>query len=240
MTWVSTFEVPDPLCIFLQLDMNNHLIGPEIVSLAEMDVPPEDLVFHKFYMNKMSSSKKPKTKKKKKQAEDEAADDILGIDGEDDSDNEEIDDILDSSNPSAVADGDYDYDDLDQVAGEDDDDDLVGYVSDEAEGDIHEVNSFNDVEDDVDIGDMDDSDVEIGDADDGSDEEEEEEDPAQRKRKRKSSKAGASPFASAEDYEHLLNEDVGIEDSPTTNGESSVERKKKPKSKNKSKKSKKN
>ncbi|KAB1218311.1 CCAAT/enhancer-binding protein zeta [Morella rubra] len=56
-----------------KLDMNNLLIGPEILSLAEVDVPPEDLVFHKFYVNKMNSSKKPKKKKKKKAAEEEAA-----------------------------------------------------------------------------------------------------------------------------------------------------------------------
>ncbi|MBA0695605.1 hypothetical protein Goari_002218, partial [Gossypium aridum] len=64
-----------------KLDMNNYLIGQEILSLAETDVPPEDLVFHKFYMNKMNSSKKPKKKKKKKAAEGEAAEELFDVGG---------------------------------------------------------------------------------------------------------------------------------------------------------------
>ncbi|KAJ0981057.1 hypothetical protein J5N97_009312 [Dioscorea zingiberensis] len=48
-----------------KLDMNHHLIGDEILQLAEEDVPPEDVVFHRFYMNKTNSSKRPKVKKKK-------------------------------------------------------------------------------------------------------------------------------------------------------------------------------
>ncbi|KAA3452040.1 CCAAT/enhancer-binding protein zeta [Gossypium australe] len=200
-----------------KLDMNNYLIGQEILSLAETDVPPEDLVFHKFYMNKMNSSKKPKKKKKKKAAEGEAAEELFDVggndvdddyvDGGDDSDNEEIENILDSANPSLDADGDYDYDDLDNVANEDDDV-LIGDASD-AEMDIHSddtdeegfdvgagTDSINDDGDDA---------IAIGDADDLSDGEDEFH---QRKRKRKSGKkTSASPFASLEDYEHLLNED---------------------------------
>ncbi|KAK2997111.1 hypothetical protein RJ639_025401 [Escallonia herrerae] len=153
-----------------KLDMNNQLIGAEIISLAEMDVPPEDLVFHKFYTNKMSSLKNTKKKKKKKIAEDEAAEELFAGAGDDESDNEEIDDILDSVNPSLEADGDYDYDDLDQIANEDDDD-LVGNVSDEEmdfplgipEGDDAPDNNSSD---------NDDEDVNIGVADDGSDKEE--------------------------------------------------------------------
>ncbi|CAK9144659.1 unnamed protein product [Ilex paraguariensis] len=186
-----------------KLDMNNQLIGAEILSLAEMDVPPEDLVFHKFYMNKMSSSKKPK-KKKKKGAEDEAAEELFAVDGEDESDNEEIDSILDSANPFLEADGDYDYDDLDQIANEDDDD-LVGNVSDEemdlplgiGEGEDDDVNQ-NDSDDaaaaDDDIGIVGDGNN-VGDTYDG------------KKRKRKSKGLVASPFASLEDYEHLLNKE---------------------------------
>lgn len=216
----------------LQLDMNHQLIGPEILSLAEMDVPPEDLVFHKFYVNKMNSSKKPK-KKKKKRAEDEAAEELLGVNGDDESDNEEIENMLDAANPSLEGDGDYDYDDLDQVAVEDDDD-LVGNVSDEemdvpsdaaegADGDAN--NNFSD--DDID-------DVNIGDADDGGEEEDEEEDVfTRRKRKRKSKgQSAVSPFASIEEYEHLLN------DSSTTDKNKPVGGRKKPRSKRKIKKSK--
>ncbi|MBA0869976.1 hypothetical protein Goshw_006001 [Gossypium schwendimanii] len=204
-----------------KLDMNNYLIGQEILSLAETDVPPEDLVFHKFYMNKMNSSKKPKKKKKKKAAEGEAAEELFDVggnvvdddyvDGGDDSDNEEIENILDSANPSLDADGDYDYDDLDNVANEDDDD-LIGDASDaemdipsdDTDGEGFDVDAGTDS-----INDDGDDAITIGDADDLSDGEDEFH---QRKRKRKSGKkTSASPFASLEDYEHLLNEDSPTE-----------------------------
>ncbi|MBA0724366.1 hypothetical protein Golax_021057, partial [Gossypium laxum] len=204
-----------------KLDMNNYLIGQEILSLAETDVPPEDLVFHKFYMNKMNSSKKPKKKKKKKAAEGEAAEELFDVggnvvdddyvDGVDDSDNEEIENILDSANPSLDADGDYDYDDLDNVANEDDDD-LIGDASDaemdipsdDTDGEGFDVDAGTDS-----INDDGDDAIAIGDADDLSDGEDEFH---QRKRKRKSGKkTSASPFASLEDYEHLLNEDSQTE-----------------------------
>ncbi|EOY27355.1 JHL06B08.2 protein, putative isoform 1 [Theobroma cacao] len=198
-----------------KLDMSNHLIGQEILSLAETDVPPEDLVFHKFYMNKMNSSNKPKKKKKKKKgAEEEAAEELFDVggddvdddyvDGGDESDNEEIENMLDSANPSLDADGDYDYDDLDQVAN-DDDDDLIGDASD-AEMDITSDDANG--EDFVAAGGdgrIDDDAIDIGNADDVSDDDDEFN---PRKRKRKSGKKTlASPFASLEDYEHLLNED---------------------------------
>ncbi|KAL4387397.1 hypothetical protein GQ457_09G004360 [Hibiscus cannabinus] len=204
-----------------KLDMNNHLIGQEILSLAETDVPPEDLVFHKFYMNKMNSSNKSK-KKKKKAAEEEAAEELFDVggnemdddyvDGGDESDNEEIENLLDATNPSVDADGDYDYDDLDHVADEDDDE-LIGDASD-AEMDIpsdyadgEDINAADAGSDQID----DDGDdlIALGDADDLRDNEGEFH---QRKRKRKSGKkTSASPFASLEDYEHLLNEDSPTE-----------------------------
>ncbi|XP_065855876.1 protein SLOW WALKER 2 [Euphorbia lathyris] len=184
-----------------KLDMNNQLIGSEILSLAEEDVPPEDLVFHKFYANKMSSSK-PK-KKKKKAVEDEAAQEIFDVGdggeevGVDESDNEEIENMLDSADFSFEADGEYNYDDLDQVAKEDDDD-LIGNTSDvEMDDDLEGIDDGGETDEDGVA-------VDIGDIDDASDEEDIIDD---KKRKRKSgNKAGASPFASLEDYEHLLNE----------------------------------
>ncbi|GMY34838.1 protein SLOW WALKER 2 [Fagus crenata] len=202
-----------------KLDMNNHLIGPEILSLAEDDVPPEDFVFHKFYLNKTNSSKKPKKKKKKKGAEEEAAEDLFEVDGGDmddgdmdggdESDNEEIEHMLDSADVSMEADGDYDYDDLDQVANEDDED-LVGNVSDaetDVPSDISEGEDFDAIADDDHSDDGDD--IDIGDADDDADNDDEDEVFDQRKRKQKAGgKAAASPFASLEDYEHLLNEDI--------------------------------
>ncbi|KAJ0724675.1 putative CCAAT-binding factor [Helianthus annuus] len=111
-----------------QLDMNKQLIGADIIQLDEMDVAPEDVVFHRFYMNKMNSAKKPKKKKKK------AAD-----------------------------------------VSEDD----------EAEGD---------------------DDVSIGDAEDGSDDEDDVFEVKPSRKRKTRGKAGASPFASLEDYEHLMDE----------------------------------
>lgn len=194
-----------------KLDTSEHLIGADILSLAEVDVPAEDLVFHKFYLNKMNSSKKPKKKKKKKKGiEDEAAEEIIGVDGINDSDEEiggdesdieEIDNLLDSGDIPAEADGDYDYDDLDQVADEDDDD-LIGGSDTDAEADAHpdlaegeEVDS--DGFDQMDI--MDDDNVDI--------DSENEESFSKTKGKRKT---GASPFASVEEYEHLLKEEDDV------------------------------
>lgn len=183
--------------------MNNQLIGLEILSLAETDVPPEDLVFHRFYTNKTNSSNKQKKKKKKKAAGDEGAEELYAVDGDgDQSDNEEIENMLDSSNLSLEADGDYDYDDLDNIANEDDDDliesdEELDLPSDVASGELEDadISSFEDDDGD---------DVGLGEADDGSDEEDNFD---QRKRKGKSHKhASASPFASIEEYEHLIND----------------------------------
>ncbi|XP_052181696.1 protein SLOW WALKER 2 isoform X1 [Diospyros lotus] len=183
-------------------DLNHQLIGSEILSLAELDVPPEDFVFHKFYMNKMSSSKKPKKKKKKKGAEDAAAEELYA--GDDESDNEEIENMLDAADPSLEANGDYDYDDLDNVAIEEDDD-LVGNVSDE------EMDILSDIADEKDDhnGYGGDEEVDVGVDDGGSDGEDV---PGKRKRKRKSiGNSAASPFASLEEFEHLLNDETATE-----------------------------
>ncbi|KAL8118831.1 hypothetical protein AgCh_016360 [Apium graveolens] len=222
-----------------KLDMSNHLIGPEIISLAEMDVAPEDLVFHKFYMNKMNSSKKQK-KKKKKTTEDEAAEELYGgndddDDDDDESDNEEIDNMLDSGNPSLEADGDYDYDDLDRIANEDDDD-LVGNESDEGMDFPADIADAEDADSDDNYSDNDDDDgnVDIGEADDGSDEEDIFE---EKNRKRKPSRKNtASPFASIEEYEHLLNEESPAE--KDSDNEENKHKKGQPKSKKKRKTSK--
>ncbi|XP_041015065.1 uncharacterized protein C4F10.09c [Juglans microcarpa x Juglans regia] len=208
-----------------KLDMNNLLIGQEILSLAEVDVPPEDLVFHKFYMNKMNSSKKPK-KKKKKTADEEAAEDLFdvdgGVDGADESDNEEIESMLDSANISMKADGDYDYDDLDEVANEDDED-LVGNASDAENDPPSDIAEGEDFDATADNGPSDnEDDIDMGDVDDGSDDEDEVFD--QRRKRKSSGKATASPFASLEDYEHLLSGDSPANEQYT---------KKKPKSRKK-------
>ncbi|KAL2534207.1 CCAAT-binding factor [Abeliophyllum distichum] len=186
-----------------KLDMKNQLIGPEIVSLAEEDVPPEDLVFHKFYMNKMNSSKKPK-KKKKKTADDEAAEEFYAVDGDDDDDeseNEEIENVLDSANPSLEVNGDYEYDDLDKIANEDDDD-LIGRGSDEEDFPADVANM--EIDHAETISGEDEDDIAIGEADDESDIDDSF---YQSKKKQKSNKrSAASPFASLEDYQHLMDD----------------------------------
>lgn len=181
--------------------MENRLIGEEILSLAESDVPAEDVVFHKFYANKMISTKKTK-KKKKKAAADEAAEELYDIhDQGDESDNEEIDDMLDSVNPRDVDGGEYNYDDLDDIANEDDDD-LIGNESDE------EANILSDPgtdSEDAGIGFNEDDDVILEEADDSDADNNNNQ--KKRKRKQKSiTKTSKSPFASIEEYEHLINE----------------------------------
>uniref|UniRef100_A0A2P2P5L9 Uncharacterized protein MANES_09G018800 n=1 Tax=Rhizophora mucronata TaxID=61149 RepID=A0A2P2P5L9_RHIMU len=111
--------------------------------------------------------------------------------------------MLDSAHLSFEADGEYDYDDLDQVANEDDED-LIGITSD-VEVDV----SLDDVEGE-DFGTIVNSDGEMpeDDDDDEAGVMEDKDGGDKRKRKGKSkSKKGASPFASIEDYEHLLRED---------------------------------
>nr|XP_043625221.1 CCAAT/enhancer-binding protein zeta [Erigeron canadensis] len=214
-----------------QLDMSNPLIGADILQLDETDVAPEDVMFHRFYMNKMNSSKKPK-KKKKKGTEEEAANDLIGEGDEDDeSDNEEIDAILDSSNPALDSDGEYDYNDLDQIADEDDDE-LEGNASDGLEFPI-------DVEEDDEMVVDDDSDVDIniGDAEDGSDDEEDVFEMQPRKRKTRG-KTGASPFASLEEYEHLMDEDDNGNDNESDDENVKAPKKKRKKSNKKTRRSK--
>ncbi|WCJ41640.1 CCAAT-binding factor [Euphorbia peplus] len=142
--------------------MNNQLFGSEILSLIEDDVPPEDLVFHKFYANEMSS-----TKPKKKVVEDEATEEgLLDVDeggeevGVDKSDNEEIENMLDSAAFLFEADGEYNYDDLDQVANEDDDDRVYTSYVEEIDDDLEEgIDDGDETDDDgvaLDVGEMDD------------------------------------------------------------------------------------
>ncbi|KAK7349332.1 hypothetical protein VNO77_06613 [Canavalia gladiata] len=235
-----------------QMDVNNQLIGQEILSLAETDVPPEDLVFHKFYTNKMSSSTKQKKKKKKKLADEEDAEELFDIDdgevdGGDESDNEEIENLLDSADQSLEPDSEYDYDNLDKVANEDDEE-LIGDVSDaemdilsdmaeeDADTPIDDVGSDDD--NDIEVGDVDDvgsdddNDIEVGDVDDASDVHEDEVD--RRKRKRKSGgKSGVSPFASYEEFEHLMEDDDHSGEKPTHKKNKSEEKKNKSKKRKK-------
>ncbi|CAN0877761.1 Protein SLOW WALKER 2 [Linum grandiflorum] len=216
-----------------KLDMDNNLIGPEIVSLAEEDVSPEDVVFHKFYTNKMNSTNPKKQKKKKKKTADEedaeelfdagdgGAEDDDDVGGVDESDNEEIDNLLDATLDDR--DGEYDYDDLDRIDDEDEDE-LLGDVSDT------EMGAFSDIGDE--------SDIEVGDVDDGDDDDD---DVADTKKRKRSKKKGASPFASFEDYEHLMEgegEGDEEEDGPSPNKEKKKNKKKEKKLKPRKKKQK--
>lgn len=200
-----------------QLETRNQLIGAEILSLAEEDVPPEDLIFHKFYMNKTSSSKKTK-KKKKKQAEDAAtedlvnvsgsdaatAEDLVNLSGSDGSDNEEIDKILGSSQLVSENEGDYDYDDLDHVINEGDEDELLGNDSDADMDSAADENLLDDISgDSVEDGVSDiDSPDEIGELG------------GKNKKRKVGGSSYASPFASLEDYAHLFNDEKGEELKP--------------------------
>lgn len=196
---------------FLQLDTNHRLIGDEILQLAEEDVPPEDVVFHRFYMNKTTSSKKPKAKKKKA-SEDEDADDLLP-DINDDSEEEEIDNMLGSGKvPMDDETEGYDYDDLDKFA--DDDDALLGNGSDTEVADAHTLEKHPKEQihgDDEDGEDFDDVlGVDNGDSDDDGDGDDDDESIIVKKskqvgKKRKhEKKTRPSPFASAEEFEHLM------------------------------------
>ncbi|XP_077240901.1 CCAAT-binding factor [Tasmannia lanceolata] len=177
-----------------KLDVSNRLIGADILSLAEEEVPPEDLVFHKFYASKMGSSKKPK--KKKKQGGDEDADELFDVDDNPESDSEEIDDMLGLSHLPSDDERDYDYDELDKVAGKEDDD-LLGNGSDA---------DMDSPADDYDGGSdgMEDGD-DFDNGDDGADGFGKS--ISKNKKRKIGGRSGASPFASLEDYDHLLNDD---------------------------------
>jgi len=204
-----------------QLDMNHHLIGDEILKLAEEDVPPEDIVFHRFYMNKTVSSKKPKAKKKKASDDDDDDDDAeLLLDASDESD-EEIDNMLGAGRlpTGGEGEGDYDYDDFDRVADEDDDD-LLGNGSDEETSEppssVNKSGSGSDDGDNDDDGSLDmilnsdDGEDTEGDFVDSDGSEGDKSNRTQSKRKRRlEGKSRPSPFASLEEYEHLMTDNNG-------------------------------
>ncbi|ONM17325.1 Glutathione S-transferase TCHQD [Zea mays] len=35
-----------------KLNLNHHIIGGELLELSKNEVPPEDIVFHRLYLNK--------------------------------------------------------------------------------------------------------------------------------------------------------------------------------------------
>ncbi|TVU19278.1 hypothetical protein EJB05_35417 [Eragrostis curvula] len=195
-----------------KIDQNPHLIGEELLELAENEVPPEDVVFHRFYMNKAGPIK-PKAKKKASVL-DEDTGELLADDVSDASDGS--DDEMQDLGEGATEDGDYDYEDLDSDAFEEDQD----LLRDDSDVDLGDISDDSASEDGV-MEDDDDDDAILESAVDSDDNVSDEEmvdvanggrggSGAEEKRKRKhGAKSGASPFASMEDYEHLLSQDFG-------------------------------
>jgi ribosome biogenesis protein MAK21 len=196
------------LCLCLQLNLNHHLIGEELLELAENEVPPEDIVFHRFYLNKTGTVKR-KTKQKDSVL-DEDAGELLADNDADEASDESGDEILDLGDGLAD-DGEYDYDDLDSNAFEEEKDLLRD------DSDVE----FDDVSDDTasgDEGSENDDDIPIlaGDSD-GNLSDDEMVDAGKggvsyTKKRRAGKKSGLSPFASLDDYEHLM---VGDADATT-------------------------
>lgn len=210
------------LCLCLQLNLNQHLIGEELLELAENEVPPEDIVFHRFYLNK-TGPVKPKAKRKDSVL-DEDAGELLADNNADDASDESGDEMRDLGD-GLTDDGEYDYDDLDSNAFEeekdllrDDSDVELDDISDDTAS--RDEGSENDDDDDISslvgldaealesAGDSDGnlSDDEMVDAGKGGGSYTEKKG-AGRKHKRVV-KSGSSPFASLEDYEHLMDGDA--------------------------------
>jgi ribosome biogenesis protein MAK21 len=195
-----------------QLDMNHRLIGEDLLELAENEVPPEDIVFHRFYMNK-SGPIKPKAKRKDS-ALDEDTGELLADNADDASD--ESEDEMQEFGDELEEDGEYDYDDLDSNAF-DEEKELLEDGSDAELDDISDSASMdggseNDDDDIASLEGMDAEDVEdAGDSDSNSSDEEmvnagdggAKKKVAPQKQKH-GVKSGRSPFASLEDYEHLM------------------------------------
>ncbi|WVZ66608.1 hypothetical protein U9M48_015800 [Paspalum notatum var. saurae] len=148
-----------------KLDLNHHLIGEELLELAENEVPPEDIVFHRFYMNK-SGHIKPKAKRMSSVI-DEDTGELLADNGDDASD--ESGDEMQDLGDGLAEDGEYDYDDLDSNASDESGDemqDLGDGLAEDGEYDYDDLdsNAFDEEKDLL----RDDSDVELDDISDDS------------------------------------------------------------------------
>lgn len=191
-----------------KLNLNHHLIGEELLELAENEVPPEDIVFHRFYLNKTGTVKR-KTKQKDSVL-DEDAGELLADNNADEASDESGDEIPDLGD-GLTDDGEYDYDDLDSNAFEEEKD----LLRDDSDVEL------DDVSDDTASGDEgsendDDIPILVGDSD-GNLSEDEMVDAGKggvsyTKKRRAGKKSGLSPFASLDDYEHLM---VGDADAAT-------------------------
>ncbi|PKU66643.1 CCAAT/enhancer-binding protein zeta isoform X1 [Dendrobium catenatum] len=193
-----------------KLDTSHHLIGDEILQLAEEEVPPEDVVFHRFYMNRTSSSKKLKAKKKA-MADDEDTD--LLFDENEEEEEDEIDNMLGAGPLHLEEDeeGEFEYEDLGRVI-EEDDEDLLGHGSD-AEDEHISFAAASDEEEEEEEEEEEDDDIEIWGADTDEDNADDGDNGNEnlsyigRKKRKAEKKSRPSPFASLEDFEHLMAED---------------------------------
>eukprot|EP00252_Welwitschia_mirabilis_P019006 TRINITY_DN4287_c0_g1_i1.p1 TRINITY_DN4287_c0_g1~~TRINITY_DN4287_c0_g1_i1.p1 ORF type:complete len:1060 (-),score=290.87 TRINITY_DN4287_c0_g1_i1:464-3643(-) len=208
-----------------KVDIAPSVVGRDLLKLAEEEVAPEDVVFHKFYVAKANSSKKPKKKKKQKDTDEALEDDLLGegnsdieddFEGDDESDNDEIDKLIDETaegdNHSdeeygykklgdgidAVDDNneEYDYEKLGDAIDFEDEDLLVDGGEDETQ--ILEDISEHDVSDtDEKLHSQSNSSDIIGNK--------------KSKRGKSKEKIKKSPFASFDDYSHLMDDEETAE-----------------------------
>ncbi|KAH0454722.1 hypothetical protein IEQ34_016646 [Dendrobium chrysotoxum] len=183
LTILASHVHPSVAAMALQLDRSHHLIDDSILQLAEEEVPPEDVVFHRFTMNWASSSKKLKAKKKGL-ADDEDTD---LFDENEEEEEDEIDNMLE------------------------DDEDLLGHGSDADDEHTSDAAASNEEEEKEE--EEEDGDIEIWGADTDEDNADDSgngnENPSYtgRKKRKDEKKSRPSPFASLEDFEHLMAED---------------------------------
>ena len=115
LEFLEPVDAVSHICCILQVASTR--LGPaELLALDESEVPPEDVVFHKFYQTKAIKSK---SQRKKKDTSGDKDEDITGIVDEDrdqedgdDSDDEEVDALLEKDEGWAMG--------LSGVEGEDD------------------------------------------------------------------------------------------------------------------------
>ncbi|XP_047082099.1 protein SLOW WALKER 2-like [Lolium rigidum] len=184
-----------------KLDLGHHLIGQDLLELEENEVPPEDVVFHRFYMNKTGPIK-PKAKKKASVV-DEDTGELLADEADDASD--ESDDEMQELEDGSASDGEYDYDNLDAKAFEEDEDmlrddsdvDELVDISDDDEG----MENDEDEDDDLNMSFVD---SEAESADDSDDNITDVKTAARGQKRKHGAKSGSTPFASLEEYEHLM------------------------------------
>ncbi|KAH9540177.1 hypothetical protein CY35_15G097300 [Sphagnum magellanicum] len=141
----------------IKMVTNARLVGAELLALDESEVAPDDVVFHKFYQTKSMKSRSKSSKKKKTSKDDE--DDITGMGDEDgqlvdgdDSDDEEVDALLEKDEGLAM--GLKGDDALDDEDTEDFDYDKLGEAfeledEDESDGELEKVNTDNIAEPDA-------------------------------------------------------------------------------------------